>query len=204
MRINVYSDRGVRVPTPLIWQDFFEKHLPRADVHYVSAKNILQGNPDAILFPGGSASVFARTLGKKRLNKITDWVKTGGRYIGVCAGAYLASTTYSWSLGISPVSISRRWKRGHHIVKILVGSEYREVDYFNGPIFEKWKNVDIVARYMDDIPDMDGMHDMPTTPAIIKNRCERGKVILLSPHLEKTEDLKGLLESLLLSFLNDK
>jgi len=45
---------------------------------------------------------------------------------------------------------------------------------------------------------------MPTTPAIIKNRCGNGKVLLLSPHLEKTQDLKEFLESLLLSFLNDK
>lgn len=204
MRINVYSDKGVRVSTPLVWQDFFTAHIPELEIHYVSAQDILSGNPNAILFPGGSASVFARTLGKKRRAKLHIWVKNGGKYIGVCAGAYLASDTYEWSLGISPVKISRNWRRGQHQVRILLGEEYRKVEYFNGPIFEKWPGVDIVARYMDDIPDANGQHDMPTTPAIIKNRFGGGKVLLLSPHLEKTENLKDFLEDLLLSFLNDK
>jgi glutamine amidotransferase-like uncharacterized protein len=204
MRINIYSDKGVRVPTPLIWQEFFNHHYPDAEVHYVSGKNILQGGPQGILFPGGSASVFARTLGKRGRKRIADWVQNGGTYIGVCAGAYLASSTYEWSLGISPAKIAKPWKRGHHQVRILLGNEYKTVDYFNGPIFEKWPGVEILARYMDDIPDAAGQHNMPTTPAIIKNDFGKGKVLLFSPHLEKTEELRDVLYELLSQVLTDK
>jgi glutamine amidotransferase-like uncharacterized protein len=204
MRINVYSDKGVRVSTPLIWQDFFNHHFPEAEVHYVSAKDILSGGPQGILFPGGSASVFARTLGKRGRAKIKKWVDEGGTYIGVCAGAYLASETYTWSLGISTVKIARPWKRGHHQVRILLGTEYRKVDYFNGPIFEQWPGVEIIARYMDDIPDVAGQHNMPTTPAIIKNKYGKGQVLLFSPHLEKTPELRDVLYELLQQVITDK
>ena len=31
---------------------------------------------------------------------ILDFIKNGGGYVGICAGVYLASSHYSWSLGI--------------------------------------------------------------------------------------------------------
>lgn len=205
MQINVYADLGVRATTILVWHSFFSTHFPEIKINYVTAKDILSGKPEAILFPGGSASIFAKTLGKKKRKDVKKWVENGGKYIGVCAGAYLASETYSWSLGISPVKISRPWRRGHHQVDILLAKEYRAVDYFNGPIFEEYsRDIKIVARFMDDIPDEEGHHNMPFTPAIIKNRYGLGKVFLSSPHLEKTPDLLSVLHDLLKDFLNDK
>ena len=57
---------------------------------------------------------------------------------------------------------------------------------------------------MDDIPDTEGQHNMPTTPAIIKNEFGKGKVLLFSPHLEKTEELRDVLYELLTQVLTDK
>jgi len=198
MTVNVYSGYGVKMETVLLWKDFFEKHFPDITTHFVDGKNILNNNPNVLLFPGGFASKFAKSLGLKRREKIKKWVADGGKYIGICAGAYLASETYTWSLGISPVKISKPWKRGHHKAIIKIEDGYKKVDYFNGPVFERWsKDIQIIARYYDDIPDADNNHNMMKSPAIIANAYQDGKILLLSPHLEKTPGMEDELAFLI-------
>jgi len=43
-----------------------------------------------IVFPGGTATNQARALGAGGLGKVRQFVKSGGGYIGICAGAWLA------------------------------------------------------------------------------------------------------------------
>eukprot|EP00928_Gymnodinium_smaydae_P040604 TRINITY_DN27521_c0_g1_i1.p1 TRINITY_DN27521_c0_g1~~TRINITY_DN27521_c0_g1_i1.p1 ORF type:complete len:300 (-),score=57.87 TRINITY_DN27521_c0_g1_i1:81-980(-) len=45
---------------------------------------------DVLIVPGGSAAVDARLLGQAGLEAIRDFVRRGGGYCGVCAGAFLA------------------------------------------------------------------------------------------------------------------
>ncbi|XP_076450062.1 uncharacterized protein TC_0305-like isoform X2 [Babylonia areolata] len=45
----------------------------------------------AIVFGGGYADGFVRALGGQGARRIKDYVSNGGTYVGVCAGAYLAS-----------------------------------------------------------------------------------------------------------------
>ena len=205
MTVNVYSGYGVKMETVLLWKEFFEKHFPEVTTHFVDGKNILSNNPRVLLFPGGSASKFAKSLGPKRREKIKNWVANGGKYLGICAGAYLASETYSWSLGISPVKIARPWKRGHHKARIKIENGYTKVDYFNGPIFERWSSdIQIIARYYDDIPDEEDNHNMMRSPAILTNIYQYGKVLLLSPHLEKTPGMEDELSFLISGLIEDK
>ena len=200
MKINIYNDKGLRKTTPKIWQEFFANHS-EFTIEFTEAEDILRGHPDAILFPGGSASVFARKLGKKRRKKIVKWVAEGGTYIGVCAGAYLASQTYEWSLGISPIIVSRNWRKGHHTVKISLSDNDHYVDYFNGPTCESWSDVEVLASFPEGIP---GFQSTINTPAIIKNNWESGKVFLVSPHLEKNKSTLDVLYDLLQKVIRDK
>ena len=55
---------------------------------------------DVLVCPGGSGSQQSKTLDTEGRRAILNFVKKGGGYIGICAGAYLASSHYSWSLGI--------------------------------------------------------------------------------------------------------
>ena len=199
MKINIYNDKGLSKSTPKIWRDFFEEYSGFT-IEFVEAEDILEGDPDAILFPGGSASVFARKLGKKRRKKIVKWVENGGTYIGICAGAYLASQTYEWSLGISPIIVSRNWRKGHHMVKISVGNEEHFADYFNGPTCESWSDVEILGNFVEGIP---GFQSTINTPAIIRNNWENGKVFLVSPHLEKKKSTLDVLHDLLQKVMMD-
>jgi len=194
--VNVYIDRGTRLETPLWWSEFFSEALSSWEVHWVSGKDILKGAPDHILFPGGSASVFARNLGKKRRKHIVEWVRNGGSYIGVCAGAYLASSEYHWSLHLLPLTIpDRHWRRGTKAVSIEcihepLSSGTHQVLYANGPVFENWESVDVWAIFKSNLIAEGGTHKMRGTPAICHGTCGNGIVTLFSPHLEKTPDMR--------------
>lgn len=55
-------------------------------------------NFDAILFPGGSGSHEADGLTEAGRQRVRDFVAAGGGYVGICAGGYLATANFSWSL----------------------------------------------------------------------------------------------------------
>ena len=53
-------------------------------------------NYDVILFPGGDMWVYKSHLSAPGVNKIREYVKLGGGYIGICAGSYFAATKIVW------------------------------------------------------------------------------------------------------------
>lgn len=55
---------------------------------------------DVVIFPGGSGSKQARDIGEKGRAAVRNFVEGGGGYVGICAGAYLCSANYSWSLDL--------------------------------------------------------------------------------------------------------
>lgn len=63
-------------------------------------KNSLK-NYDVYIQPGGGQNIEAayNSLGEKRVNAIKSYVASGGKYLGLCMGAYLADA--SW-LGLIP------------------------------------------------------------------------------------------------------
>ena len=46
--------------------------------------------------PGGNAYLMTNALGVAGKAKIVDFVKSGGLYVGTCAGWYYSSTAYYW------------------------------------------------------------------------------------------------------------
>lgn len=55
---------------------------------------------DVVIFPGGSGSKQANAIGEKGRAAVTRFIDSGGGVVGVCAGAYLCSANYSWSLKV--------------------------------------------------------------------------------------------------------
>jgi len=53
---------------------------------------------DVLVMPGGSARRQADHLGAQGRTAIRQFVEHGGGYVGICAGSYLATPYYSWSL----------------------------------------------------------------------------------------------------------
>lgn len=114
---------------------------------------------DVVVFPGGSGSKQAGAIGKNGRHAVREFVKNGGGVLGVCAGAYLCSAQYEWSLDLIDSSVftgsaeipgkgrKQLWYRGPRTgIDIELTSEgkrlYAEkgiasrfvVQYANGPI----------------------------------------------------------------------
>ena len=66
---------------------------------------------DIIAFPGGigEASSYERFFRRKAQNAVADYVEHGGRYLGICMGAYWAGSYYFDLLdGVEPVQYIKR------------------------------------------------------------------------------------------------
>lgn len=87
---------------------------PDIAVSTISLASLLAGGLEAhtcLCVPGGFAPNYASRLGDRGFRIICEFVQAGGGYLGVCAGAYLASTQ---GLGLLPVECAdvHRWARG--------------------------------------------------------------------------------------------
>jgi glutamine amidotransferase-like uncharacterized protein len=183
--VNLYVHTDITSPTTQVWIKFFETYLPVWVLSLRSAEEILDGNPHHIIFPGGSGSAFYKRLGEAMGSRVIRWVDGGGSYIGVCAGAYLASN----HLKITPLTIPDKvWERGLHDVDIESKDWNLTVNYHNGPIFNESSEVEVWARFLSDHLAEGGYYSMSGTPAITHNKYGNGQVTLFSPHLEKSSE----------------
>jgi glutamine amidotransferase-like uncharacterized protein len=163
-----------------------------------------------VMFTGGSGGGQARTLEDGGRDRVTEFVRSGGGYVGICAGSYLACKGFSWGLGIlNAKTASSKWQRGRGLVKIeltpggrsLLGDFQGETDcrYGNGPI--------LVPANADDLPAYEPLAFFRTelaenntpkgimvnSPAIVRSTCGKGRVLCISPHPEQTEGLEGVI-----------
>jgi putative intracellular protease/amidase len=160
---------------------------------------------DVLFSPGGSGSVQGRALGPQGREAIRNFVKAGGGYVGICAGAYLASRSETRPyLGILNASISD-FNRGRGLVKIeltgqgqkLLGRTERElaVSYHNGPVWGPGSAsapaCDVLARFRTEVfpTKRTTQVTMAGTPAMLAGRYGLGRVLCSSPHPEAMPDL---------------
>ena len=165
---------------------------------------------DVVLFPGGSGSKQAAALGKAGREAVRKFTRAGGGYVGICAGAYLATQRYSWSLRIVNVKAidTKHWRRGTGVVKMeptgagraMLGGPAGEIDirYANGPILAAAEANDlppatVLAHFRSEIAD----HGAPKgvmigTPAAVSAAFGAGRVVVFSPHPDKTESLHAM------------
>ena len=82
-----------------------------------------------LIHPGGSASKQAKCLGEKGRAKVRSFIEDGGGYVGICAGAYLATSDYRWSLHFLGAKVldKAHWGRGHGNVRVRLTNEGREL-----------------------------------------------------------------------------
>ena len=167
---------------------------------------------DVVLFPGGSGSKQGHALAESGRTAVRDFVEAGGGYIGVCAGAYLALHNYTWGLKLLPLDSHDRahWRRGSGTVLIeampegrsllgLTPGVEREIHFGQGPLMVPSSGSDlpeptILAYYRSGIgrngADPKTMID---TPAIVSGAFGAGRVLLFSPHPERTSGLEPLI-----------
>ncbi|GAA5919852.1 hypothetical protein JCM6882_008341, partial [Rhodosporidiobolus microsporus] len=75
----------------------------RYDVQLVSPKTLRDEPWTAscalLVFPGGRDLPYLFDLGGRANDRIREWVQQGGRYLGICAGAYYACTSIEFEVG---------------------------------------------------------------------------------------------------------
>lgn len=168
---------------------------------------------DVVLFPGGSGSKQGKALEEQGRSQVRSFVEAGGGYVGVCAGAYLALHNYDWGLKLLPLDSFDRehWRRGKGTVVIeptesgevilgLDADEQIDIHFGQGPLMVAAPESDLPAPRILSIyrtgigqngADPETMVD---TPAIVAGEFGFGRVLLFSPHPEKTSGLEALIE----------
>lgn len=180
----------------------------------VTAEEIRAGklkDADVLVQPGGSGSKQAETLKPEGREAIRQFVNRGGGYVGVCAGAYLASADYTWSLHILNAKVIDRqhWARGNGDVKVRmseegkrllgVGDDVVTALYAQGPLLAPADKPELPAyqtlgTFETEIAEKDAPAGvMKGTTAFAAAPFGKGHVVCLSPHPERSAGLDGII-----------
>ena len=165
---------------------------------------------DVLVFPGGSGSGQSKGIGEAGLKNVREFVSNGGGYVGICAGAYLACSNFSWGLGIlNAGTVSSKWRRGQAILDLEMTEAGKpmlgdvpgvfKVRYNNGPILKPWTRTDLPAYtpltlFRTEVAKNDtpvGVQVNSAAQAIAT--FGKGRVFVSSPHPEGTPGLENLI-----------
>ena len=206
LRVAIYADGGA----PKKGVTNVQRSLPAAKgfaTQTVTADDVRRGDLEAfdvVIFPGGSGGKQAETLGEEGRERVRRFVDEGGGFIGICAGAYLASAHYSWSLHLLDARVvdTNHWARGTGNVELKlskVGRDAFDADaeaatiyYGQGPLLapgekEEIADYELLAAYETEIAKNGAPRGvMKGTGAIARGEFGDGRVVCFSPHPEKT------------------
>lgn len=196
---KAYYTKIVREIAALLTEDkgFLVTKVRGADI-----KNGWLRDFQVLIMPGGSGSAQAEALGEEGCAEITKFVKNGGGFIGIGAGAYLASSDYSWSLNLINAKVLDRkhWNRGTGQVKLaltpdgkeLLGHTKSEVEmrYAHGPLYAPANTsglgaYDELATFVTEVT-KEGVPGgvMPGRTAIARASFAKGRVITFGVYPE--------------------
>jgi glutamine amidotransferase-like uncharacterized protein len=180
------------------------------------------GRFDVVIFPGGRGHRQAASLGDLGRRAIRAFVRAGGGFVGISAGAFLSTSQYDWSLGLvntrtltgdrdmPGVEIRPMADRGAGTVKIELTDEGRavfgnvrgpiDVKFAGGPIFLGSLRTDLasfvpLAYYRTEVAQYAPQRGtMIATPSIVVTKFGEGRVVAISPHPEATPGLEFLVK----------
>ncbi|MCB1232647.1 MAG: biofilm PGA synthesis protein PgaB [Verrucomicrobiae bacterium] len=183
-------------------------------VERLTAADIQSGklsNFEVLIHPGGSASKQGKALGAEGRRVVRDFVSRGGGYVGFCAGSYLATNDYDWSLHLIDAKVVDRkhWARGKGPVEVKLssagatllksGGDTVSIYYAQGPLLGRpeWDDPDTpdyesLGLFQTEIAKNGAPAGvMARTTAIARAEFGHGRVFCFSPHPELTEGLAG-------------
>lgn len=206
-KVLIYADYGCSNINILEsgLREYFEPRkctVDLTDAAGIISRNELDESVLAFFMPGGAGTPFRRKLEVQGNGKIRDFVRNGGIYCGICAGAYYACRRTIFEADIPELKIISEC--GLNLIEgQAVGTLYKELGilpyaknagaaaaveiewqdkekhlayYHGGPYFEldNPAEYEILARY--------NFGEKP--PAIVEGRYHKGKVIISGVHFE--------------------
>jgi phosphoribosylformylglycinamidine (FGAM) synthase-like amidotransferase family enzyme len=216
IRVAVFQGPGVSSTVSELIRDL--QRSPALVVDRIDAEAIragsLESEVDVVVFPGGSGGGQGKALASEGREAVRRFIDRGGCYVGVCAGAYLASADYSWSLHLLDARVLDRkhWARGFGPVRLTlrqeaqeafaVDSDHPQVYYHQGPLLAPAQRDDLedyreLATFATEVRKEKVPNGvMPGTTAMAAGRFGKGFVLAISPHPERTEGLDDVLPAM--------
>jgi len=202
-RVAIYKDSGTSTKGPVNIEKCLQDQ-PDFSYAFVKAEDIRGGalaNYDVVVLPGGTATGESKALGEEGRKAVVDFVKAGGGYLGVCAGAYLATCRKTGDLALIN-AYSAGGGFGDGMTKIRLTDEGRKmfgtkdelvgVYYANGPLLAPAEDKNLpaftpLALFETELP-------KKTPPDLVKGKVAaacapygKGRVFCFSPHPERPE-----------------
>jgi putative intracellular protease/amidase len=213
--VAMYADKGAFGNGPGLLEDEFGRTRDLR-VTKVTAADVRAGKLKdfrVLIIPGGVGGTQGKALGAEGRAAVRAFVEDGGTFVGVCAGCYLASTGYDWSLDLLPVWVVDRnnWQRGRGTLPLELTAAGKEwfgrtddrvkVLYCNGPVLEPLddaaaQKLIVLAHYRGELVRPGARPGlMLGSPAVVAARFGKGWAVGISPHPEQTEGLRDLVPS---------
>lgn len=205
--IFLYSDEGV-CPTSLRATFRALKDNTNVPIDFVKRDFFLsedwETKTSLIVFPGGRDVFYMKALQGEPNRRIRDYVRNGGRYFGVCAGAYYASASINFEKGgsfevIEPRELhffpgeavgpalglgefhykEQKGAKDAHLILSKQHFPFEEIRsyYHGGCTFvqaHQFPNIEILAEYAE----------LKDSPAIILSKIDQGVALLSGIHPE--------------------
>jgi len=218
IKVAVYDDKG-SPRTPRDFQRVFGGDPAHFSLTFVSAEQIRAGvlkDFDVVVQGGGGSKAQAEQLQPEGVSAIREFVRGGGGYLGICAGAYLAASDSTYGLGILNARVVDRahWARGRGDVELgftpvgqkEIGEAKDKVTvmYHQGPLLAPMGKADLpayteVAKFDTEVADKGAPHGvMQGTTALASGVYGKGRVFVISPHPEQTDGQEGIVRGALL------
>lgn len=213
-RVALFDDAGANEAKVLRVLD----DRPHLFVCHVGPKDIrpdVLRQFDVLVFPGGSGSKQGKAIGRAGREHVRQFVRRGGGVLGICAGAYLCSSHYDWSLNLFNAAVFNKtveipgkgrksmWYRGpatdidvemtQEGASILGIAGLHSIRYQNGPILSPGGDSNLSAyRPLAYFRSENGIYEpqkntMIGAPAVVAAHFGRGRVLAISPHFETTK-----------------
>lgn len=193
---------------------------PGFHVRIVTGADIRAGalkKANLLVMPGGSSDEQYRSLGREGAAEVVRFVREGGAYYGICAGAFLASRTVDPlhpRLDLVPWKDPATVYPGHGDVnlrltdageRVFGGEKARKLFYTGGPVFEPAEpvadaEIDVLATYKWHIVGTavtENFRPMDGRAAMLAGRVGKGRVCLQAPHPEVYAETFDLVRSAL-------
>jgi glutamine amidotransferase-like uncharacterized protein len=201
--VALYSDRGVWPQSVTAAERMFQ--WMGYDVARVDAEAVKDGALKSfrlLCVPGGNMYNYAQDLTATGVEKIKDFVRQGGGYVGICGGAYFAGERVFWqgsqlpmlSLGLFPGEARGAYDEivpypdstmcliiiastSHPIIQSEPDSLW--ILYFWGPALLPDDQAEVTVL---------GIYDAIEQPALLATEYGHGRVFLIGTHPEIEED----------------
>ena len=208
LKVAIFDDKGAWGKGVPRVTEILAKN-PELSVTRLKGEEIAAGalrGYDLVIFTGGSGSQEAASIGEKGREEVRQFVRSGGGYVGICAGAYLACSGFEWGVGIlNAKTVSSKWRRGQGEVKIegeAFGEKLtdRGVHYASGPIIKTDSRKDLpgfetLVSFRTELAENGTpVGVMVNAPAMVRATYGLGRVFTSSPHPELTAGLEPMVE----------